>query len=237
MWGLLAASLPFHGIPKAYCHRHERYRALRCESKERVKTIHFVRHAEGHHNVAGRNDPFTGYLREDLEDATLTDDGIEQCKKLHLATQNKVENAQLLVVSPLNRTMQTASYSFPHMKGKIPWIAIENLREQTGLHPCDRRKSISEHKTKYAHVDFSNIAHDKDPLYYNYRLREPNADVVVRAKHFMDWLMARPETEIIVVTHHGYLLNVFRDVIHTTDPDVDGDDFRNCELRTFIVKY
>ena len=31
------------------------------------KKIHFVRHAQGYHNVAGETDPIFGYLREDLE--------------------------------------------------------------------------------------------------------------------------------------------------------------------------
>lgn len=148
-----------------------------------------------------------------------------------------MDSAQLLVVSPLNRTMQTASIAFPQLKGKIPWIALENLREQTGLHPCDRRRSISEHKEQYQHIDFSNVADDKDPLYWKYRLREPKSDVAIRALRLMDWLKERPEKEIIVVTHHGYLLQLLGEVVHTGNPGADAVDFKNCEMRTFIVQF
>lgn len=234
----MVASLPLQALRNVYSHSDDQqYPALRVySSNSTTKIIHFVRHAEGHHNVAGRDDPLLGYLREDLEDASLTEQGVAQCKALRSESCKTVENAQLIVVSPMNRTMQTASISFAQLNGKIPWVAIEDLRERTGLHPCDRRRSISEHKVAYRHIDFSNVHEDKDPLYWKYRLREPNADVIVRAKRFMLWLKERPEKEIIVVTHHGYLLDLLGDVLHSADP-ADAKDFKNCEMRTFMVRF
>lgn len=215
----------------------DQYSAFRVKCQPRTKVIHFVRHAEGHHNVSGRNDPLFGYLREDLEDATLTDFGIEQCKALGAKSADIVKGAQLVVVSPLNRTMETASHSFPQLQGKVPWVALENVREQTGLHPCDRRKSITVHKENYKHIDFSGIVHDEDPLYHQYALREPDAHITARVQHFMRWLKERPETEIIVVSHHHYLQMVFRHVVKTAHPSQDDVDFKNCELRSFVVRF
>lgn len=224
---------------RSHCHQRgdDRYASFRVDSKSRTKTIHFVRHAEGHHNVAGRKDPVFGYLREDLEDPTLTNHGIQQCKDLGKVSVDIVKNAQLVVVSPMNRTMETASHCFPQLVGKVPWVAMENVREQTGLHPCDRRKDITVHKETFHHIDFSNIVNDKDPLYSKYRFREPNADIAVRARHFMRWLKERPETELIVVSHHHYLQVMFHDIIRSAEPAKDDVDFKNCELRTFVVKF
>lgn len=205
--------------------------------KSRTKTIHFIRHAEGHHNVAGRKDPMFGYLREDLEDPSLTDNGVQQCKDLAAKSANVLSGAQLVVVSPMNRTMETATYCLPQLVGTIPWIAVENVREQTGLHPCDRRKTIGVHKDNFLHIDFTGIKSDKDPLYFKYRFREPNVDIALRARHFMRWLKERPESEIVVVSHHHYLQVLFHDVIKTAEPDKDDVDFKNCELRTFVVKF
>ena len=201
-----------------------------------LKTIHFVRHAEGHHNVAGKQNPLFGYLREDLEDATLTPHGIEQCHQLHDESKSMIEGAQLLLVSPLNRTLQTATYSFPQLQDKIPWIALESIREQTGLHPCDRRKPVSEHSKTYTHIDFSTMIDNEDKLYSQYSLREPRSDVTTRAREFMSWLEHRPETEIIVVSHCGYLRNLFENVIKSTDSN-DRTDFKNAELRTFVIDF
>jgi broad specificity phosphatase PhoE len=235
--GLLGAVLPF--TRKSYCSEVNsgQYKAHRIDRQTSIKTIHFVRHAEGHHNVAGKKDPLFGYRNEDLEDATLTEIGYEQCRLLKESNEEVVKNAQLLVVSPLRRTMQTATHSFPQLQGKIPWVAVECLRERTGLHPCDRRKSISEHQEHFNFIDFSEIKEDKDPLYYKFILREPDHDVTLRTRQFMEWLKNRPEDEIIVVSHHGYLMNLFQNSIVTTEPNKNEKPFENCEIRSFVVNF
>lgn len=106
------------------------------------KRLHFVRHAEGYHNLYGEAN-HDEYLREDLEDAILTPKGRSQCAALaeEVQASGAVANAQLLVVSPMNRTLDTALYSFPFLKGKVPWIAVEALREQVNKehkhNPCE----------------------------------------------------------------------------------------------------
>ena len=100
------------------------------------KKIHFVRHAQGYHNVAGETDPIFGYLREDLEDALLTDLGKKQCEDLSNSINDDVfKKIQVILVSPMRRTIQTALYSFPKQvkNPKIIFLANENIREQTGL--------------------------------------------------------------------------------------------------------
>eukprot|EP01038_Epipyxis_sp_PR26KG_P005051 gene5051-7049_t len=203
-----------------------------------VKVIHFVRHAQGDHNVAGEQDRFYGYLREDLEDANLTTTGIIQCKKLSEKAKHVVSNSQLLLVSPMNRTIQTAKYSFPYLltkESKIKWLALESIREQTGLHPCDRRKSISEHKLIYNYIDFSFIENDKDPLYHLYTQREPNHKVVERGNEFMKWLSDQTEDDIIVVTHSAFLRHLFNEVIQVDERD--KAHFENCEMRSFRITF
>ena len=46
------------------------------------KTLHFIRHAEGEHNVVGEKDK-SAYLREDLIDAVLSSHGFNQCSNFH----------------------------------------------------------------------------------------------------------------------------------------------------------
>lgn len=115
------------------------------------KKIHFVRHAQGYHNVAGETDPIFGYLREDLEDAVLTDLGKEQCRNLASSLDVKFfKNINLIIVSPMRRTIETAIFSFPNqVKDKrITFLANELIREQTGMHPCDRRRPITKQKNR-----------------------------------------------------------------------------------------
>ena len=80
------------------------------------------------------------------------------------------DEVDLLVVSPLLRTIQTASFVFPHLMSKVEWIALECIREQTGLHPCDQREDIKVRRKEYPLVDFSHIVSDTDPLYGKYTI-------------------------------------------------------------------
>lgn len=198
------------------------------------KIIHFVRHAEGTHNLAAQLESVTAYLREDLEDAELTEKGKKQCQELHLDSSKKYQNIQLVVVSPMNRTMQTALLSFPQYINIVPWIAKEEIREKTGIHPCDKRKSISEHQIRYPKIDFSEIESNDDIIYPKYNSREPVQDVIDRATVFLNWLMRRPEREILVVTHSAFLEVLFEQVLHA-DEMSHNQRFYNCELRTIIL--
>jgi len=141
-----------------------------------AKRIHFVRHAQGFHNVAGETDPIFGYLREDLEDAMLTSLGEQQCNDLAKQLDPKFfQNIKLILVSPMRRTIQTAIYSFPNQAKdkKVIFLANELIREQTGLHPCDRRRTITNQLLDFPRIDFSKIESDKDPIYKLYTFREP----------------------------------------------------------------
>lgn len=218
------------------------------------KIIHFVRHAEGEHNVAQLVSG--GNLREDLEDASLTDLGNRQCRALHdrifqwsepaAADELGYPNgeytserhpyhparAQLLVVSPLNRALATATQSFELLKDKIPWVALECIRETTGLHPCDRRKHIDEHKESFPHVRFDLISEPSDTLYLQFiTRREPMENVVTRGNEFIEWLKIRPENNIVVVTHSSFLKYFFIGCAGV--PEDEFVWFENCELRSY----
>ena len=191
-----------------------------------AKRIHFVRHAQGFHNVAGETDPIfgiiypychynniiipiitipitiipititpiiltttslSGYLREDLEDAMLTSLGEQQCNDLAKSLDSKFfQNIKLILVSPMRRTIQTAIYSFPNQvkDKKVIFLANELIREQTGLHPCDRRRTISNQSLDFPRIDFSKIESDKDPIYKLYILREPE---VLNLTHLLQY--------------------------------------------------
>jgi broad specificity phosphatase PhoE len=197
------------------------------------KHLHFVRHAHGKHNEVGEVD-YEQYQREDLIDAELTDKGIEQCQELNKINE-KYLKSQLVVVSPMRRTLQTATKSFPDLIEKVPWIALECLREQTGLHPCDKRFPISFYQENYPYVDYSFIESDEDPLYPLYEdRREPHEDMDQRAKQFLNWIQTRPETEIVVVSHSAFLRGLFQRVLFPSDPFTR---FENCETRSFAMYF
>lgn len=202
------------------------------------KVVHFLRHAQGHHNVAGELLGEEGYCNVEYLDATLTEFGLEQCSKCCEENFDIVKTSELMVVSPMRRTLQTAFHAFPHCfeNKNIPILALEHIREQSGLHPCDKRLSTTELKQFYASksVDFSLIP-DIDPLYPKFgdEEREPKSHVVERCVKFIDWLKSRQEKEIICVTHSAFLRILCKHVLDIAE--VDKVKFQNCELRTFII--
>ncbi|KAG5543754.1 hypothetical protein RHGRI_016494 [Rhododendron griersonianum] len=172
-----------------------------------------VRHAQGIHNVEGEKD-HDAYLSEELFDAHVTPLGWKQVANLknHVEACGLSKKIELVIVSPLLRTMQTAVGVFggeayvdgidapPLMvanAGKSshpaisslncsPFIAVELCREHLGIHPCDRRRSISEYKPIFPAIDFSLIESDADIL-WKPDTREKDEELARRGMKFLDW--------------------------------------------------
>lgn len=230
----------------------------------RCKTLHLVRHAQGIHNVEGEKD-YKAYLSPELFDAYLTPLGWKQVDNLrkHVEACNLAKKIELVITSPLLRTMQTAVGVFggdglmdgvkvpPLMVNNAgnssrsaissldspPFIAVEHCREHMGVHPCDKRRSISEYQLLFPAIDFSLIENDEDVL-WKADVREPNEEVAARGMQFINWLWTRKEKEIAVVTHSGFLfhtLQQFGKGCHPIIKDEIGKHFANCELRSMVL--
>ena len=191
------------------------------------KRIHFIRHAEGTHNV---NREYKNIINLD---ARLTELGEKQCKDLaeELIDRRILQTSELVVTSPLTRCLQTALLSFPSLAEatnepnavnskatKIPFVAHESIRE-TVNYACDRRRRISELEPHYhERICFRHIEHDHDELWESYVRRVGTPEeydkhresaelhtVANRGRDFFDWVRERPEQEIIVCTHSAFL--------------------------------
>ncbi|KAL1546826.1 phosphoglycerate mutase-like protein 1 [Salvia divinorum] len=229
----------------------------------RCKTIHLVRHAQGFHNVAGEKD-HSAYMSPELFDAALTPLGWQQVDNLrkHVHSTGLSKKIELVVVSPLLRTMQTAVGVFggtgfddgisaaPLMTenaGKSnrpaisslnapPFVAMELCREHLGVHWCDKRRSITEYKPLFPAIDFSLIETDEDTL-WTLDVREANEDLAERGQKFLNWLWTREESEIAVVTHSGFLIHTLSAFGDDCQPPVKEEickPFNNCELRSVV---
>ena len=212
------------------------------KARKSCKVVHFLRHAEGKQNIAGKFPG--GYSLEENEDCGLTEFGQIQAQDIHeklkAETVSLMPEAEIIVCSNMRRALQTASISFVHLTGSIPFVGLECVREQTGLNPCARRMPVSVHKTEYPVFDFDLIESENDAMWHKYTAmypggREPEADVVNRGLEFLDWLEKRNEKSLIVVTHASFLRMFFTQLI-----GVSVDDYRrfeNCEMRSFLVSF
>mmetsp|Transcript_705 Transcript_705/g.1619 ORF Transcript_705/g.1619 Transcript_705/m.1619 type:complete len:325 (+) Transcript_705:206-1180(+) len=243
---------------------------------ERTKKVHFIRHAEGYHNVATKE---TGsnecLLRGDepaaahgLYDSRLTQKGIEQADSLrsYLSTRPSGSRSftafDLVVVSPLTRTCETALHVFgkPREPGKPAFLdqrdapenspeyasgikiapprflVREECRERWGHYVCDGRRSVGEIAKEFPDFDWSEIVHDDDVFYTDDR--ESDEHCCDRAVKFLEWLNSRPEKCIAVVTHSSFLRHLFGqfgESLHNDDRDNLQRLAGNCELRSIVL--
>jgi broad specificity phosphatase PhoE len=148
-----------------------------------------------------------------------------------------VLNPQLVVVSPLQRAIQTALLSFAHAKETCPWVAHEGCREELGLLVCNKRRPLSEIQQDFSHIDFSAIQSEPDDLFHDTR-RETLLEQLQRAYEFLsEYIRNRPESEIAIVGHSAWLFTALNAVVDCGDDDSLTSWFLTSEIRSMRVTF
>jgi len=201
------------------------------------KTVHFIRHGEGRHNVAqsawrefkNPGEPYT--IDNDAtgryEDAVLTPKGESQAREL--VGNVDAHQPALIVTSPLRRAVQTALLAFPAPRAQKV-LAVELCHEIGGKHTCDKRLPKSDLARQFPEVDFSQLT-EEDPFWGDGLTRESLDALTSRAGEFMEWLLARPEKDVVVASHSTFLLTLFNTHL-TWDDEYLGTWFGTGEMRT-----
>ncbi|KAK4483924.1 hypothetical protein RD792_011133 [Penstemon davidsonii] len=206
----------------------------------RTKTIHFVRHAQGFHNVAGEKD-HSAYLSPELLDAQLTPLGWEQVDNLrkHVHSSDVFKGIELVIVSPLLRTMQTAVGVFGG-EGYADGIDVPPLMVENTGNSSSRPAISSLNSPPFVAVELcrEHLIESDDDTLWKVDVREANEEVAARGRQFLNWLWTREEKEIAVVTHSGFLIHTlaaFGDDCHTSIKSEICRPFKNCELRSVVI--
>ena len=224
------------------------------------KLLHFIRHAQGFHNVDARP------IQQRAADARLTPEGEAQCAALAATVEAAGLRPELIASSPLTRTLQTGVMCFRGPDGCPPMAACESLRETVNF-LCDRRRPLSEIRPEFEQVDFSACPHDEDAIWAAYEARHGPADLygehrehrdlpslARRAREAIEWLGGRPEREIVVVSHQSFLRALFSlgltrklrglpVAVEYGGPraaelkEVMMQPFANCEMRTVLATF
>ncbi|EEE60366.1 hypothetical protein OsJ_13496 [Oryza sativa Japonica Group] len=205
----------------------------------RCKTIYLVRHAQGVHNVEGEKD-HSAYMSPQLFDAHLTPLGWNQvdCLREHVKKSGLAQKIELVITSPLLRTMQTAVGVFGGENSvdgvSAPPLMVENAGHSSrpaisslNCPPFLAFEACREHL----------IENDEDVL-WEPNVREANSSVAARGMKFIDWLWTREEKEIAIVSHSGFLyhtLSMYSRECHPTIREEVGKHFANCELRSMVL--
>ncbi|KAG9668739.1 putative phosphoglycerate mutase, partial [Aureobasidium melanogenum] len=189
-------------------------------------TIHCVRHAQGFHNISVANHA--------MHDPMLTPLGEEQCKALQ-AKFPFMDRVEAVVASPMKRTVYTALHSFaPVIKDKrLKVIALPELQETSDL-PCDTGSNVQDLESEFRGqpVDWSYM-YTPPAKAWNSKLGKWSATASAvddRARVAREWLYSRPEKEIVVVTHGGFLHYLIEDWM---DTNKNGTGWANTEYRSY----
>lgn len=156
----------------------------------------------------------------------MTDLGKEQSATVAPLLLALGHTIDVVIVSPLSRTIQTALIAVP---GSPTFVVDERIRERNGKHPCDKRRLRSELLVDFPSVDFSPLTAEEDDSWTPER--EPWEKLVARAGDFCRALAARPEQHIAVVTHNDFLQALLLDApeLKTAEPAL-RKKFVNAEM-------
>ena len=193
------------------------------------KHLYLIRHGTAKHNVFY---PIIGdyafYGKENI-DTKLEPSGIKEAKKLGQCWKMK-DNIELVVVSPLSRTLQTASHIFHNTS--IPIIAHELLREwPQGGHTCNKRADKSHLEKTFPQIDFSQLNSDTDNIWCNEI--ESLSNLQNRCNQMKKWLTLRSENNIAIVGHNSY----FNTFLYNIKDESEEVHLKHCYPYPYTYTY
>ena len=176
-------------------------------SQASVPHVHIIRHGQALHNI----------IRDTkIRDPPLTSQGHDSTQRITLPVEPDV-----IVISPMTRTIQTALNMFPFLKEPGPWpIPVEiwpDLRE-TFDSECNKGLPRSELSLKYPQFDYSKCNENWD--YPSHTIESATARAESVRKRLKE--LSTTHLNIAVITHRGFVGFL-----------VKGRRFDTAETRTY----
>lgn len=193
-------------------------RSQEVDGGPKVKLVLLLRHGEALHNADKAQVGAAAWdehlqFQDKYTDAPLTARGVEQARDAAKVLEEQVAREGLhierVIVSPLDRTLQTYELAFANLP-HYPASVIEAARETLGVCPCDRRNPMVPKKKAYPGLDFSAVADENDEL-WSAEHRESDAEIEARALEFLGEIYERhAENHFVVVSHSGFSRACYR---------------------------
>ena len=175
-----------------------------------LKLVVFLLHGEAMHNVAIEkygSDAWNAYyckLPEYL-DAPLTAEGVKQAEEASKRLNAEIDNGlqlQHVLISPLERALQTFTIVYQNQTTKMSVKPLELAREVLGVHTCDERRAISEKRMQYPELDFSGFKSDEDS-WWTPDHRETDVEIEARAMKLLSLIFSNTSTQSVGVVSHS----------------------------------
>lgn len=168
-----------------------------------TKLLYCIRHGTALHNINFRKIGRKAYT--DFKDTPLIDKGKMEAVQLGIDWK-KLFSVELILVSPLSRTLDTAKYIFQDHPN-VPVIALDELMEHPQAEElCNQRFDKTELVNRYPNIDFSHIS-DNPKIYWSNRHihKKELANLDNRINIFKEFVRKRPEKTIAIVSHGSLL--------------------------------
>ena len=179
-----------------------------------MKIIYCIRHGEALHNVNYHKFGSNTFYDPNFVDTSLTDEGFIQADKFK-KTWEQLNSIELVIVSPLLRTLQTAHTIFKDMN--IPIIALDIAREYPlGLHTCNQRSSKQYYEQLFPSINFDNLSSNLDTL-WNHEREETIDELNIRIQTIIDYLSNCKESTIAFVNHSSFMGQMIHKKIRLLD--------------------
>ncbi|KMK76781.1 histidine phosphatase family protein [Alkalihalobacillus pseudalcaliphilus] len=178
--------------------------------------IIFIRHAEGKHTIDLPNSLY-------LEDPTLTVKGESQARSLQQTFSLTLDD--LMVISPMRRTLQTASlFAHPIMCESIvhPFVGprVFPLNKSGNTLPCDQLLAIEMIREDFPsfHIHQADDPH----LWKNGINTISQTEFELIARDFLNWCKSLKKDRLFIVSHDG-TITAYRELIKNVA--LTRDDF------------
>ncbi len=159
-----------------------------------MPTLYFIRHGEAQHNVGAKIYGDAAYDMPQFWNPSLTEKGIQQANKLQtiINLQDKY-----IIVSPLQRALETAHEAFPGATFQID----DRVSEFNPAWRCNRRIDVVTLRDEWPeHIIKCSAA---TPT-----AEETYIELQARARKFINDMCAFGE-DVVVVSHHDFIRAVF----------------------------
>lgn len=214
------------------------------------KTIHFIRHGLAQHNVGS-----AGCYDFEVYDARLVDVGTEQAMSIGSELAKAGTHTDVIITSPLWRTLQTTSFMLKHGWGdgrSSPDVFVmEDAREHFTACTDNARGTTSRAAAAFPDFHFDPLASNRDPMLVGGEglgQYESSDDLHERAARFLHALRNRAESNIIVVSHGTFIGAALAQAeqmgwVRVTMPRLSehaiaqpGQFFGNCQVATVELR-
>lgn len=190
---------------------------LRCIGID--KTVLFVRHGEAEHNVSGD---------WSIRDPALTETGKFQAQELAKARLAEGMRAEVVISSPLRRTLETTWWAFSG--SRLP-VVCQSLLQEGGDAECDTGsdKAALQQWFPGNHFSFEPL----DDLWYVKEGINAAKRLSERLSRFVGWMRQRRESSVVVVAHGIVLRELLGLECDQTPSWGLNGSFDNCEYRHY----